>query len=179
MVSSLLARGLWALRQSELWGKSSHRSDDILLGEAQSWQECPSPFLNVPGGEGLRKTSWLVGLGGYRVSSARLGIVRRNQVVLGFVFCCLLVFAFYVEKLQAQQGDKIEDWQDFFMTFSIFKILAILVIWSPATQDPLVIHLPFNVCGHLPPAHRCLEVKYSTLNPAPSSLHLNFLFSPS
>lgn len=50
-----------------------------------------------------------MGLGGYRVSSARLGIVRRNKVVLGFVFCCLLVFAFYVEKLQAQQGDKIED----------------------------------------------------------------------
>lgn len=70
------------------------------------------PFLNVPGGKGLCKTSWLVGLDGYRVSSAMLGIVRSNQViyVLGFVFCCcLLGFAFYVKKLQAQQGDKIEE----------------------------------------------------------------------
>lgn len=25
------------------------------------------------------------------------------------VMCCLLVFAFYVEKLQAQQGDKVEE----------------------------------------------------------------------
>lgn len=53
-----------------------------------------------------------MGLDGSRVSSAMLGIVRSKQViyVLGFVFCCcLLGFAFYVEKHQAQQGDKIEE----------------------------------------------------------------------
>lgn len=51
-----------------------------------------------------------MGLDAYRVSSARLGIVRSNKVIyiLGLMLCCcLLVFAFYVEKLQAQQGDKI------------------------------------------------------------------------
>lgn len=43
---------------SELWEKSFHGSVwPSVLGEAQSWHKCSSPFPNVPGGKRLRKTS--------------------------------------------------------------------------------------------------------------------------
>lgn len=38
--------------------------------------------------------------------------------ITGFVICCcLFVFDFYVEKHQAQQGEKVEERQVLFMTF--------------------------------------------------------------
>lgn len=42
-----------------------------------------------------------------------LGIVRNIKVIYvsGFVFCCLFVFVFCVEKLRAQQGDRAEEWK--------------------------------------------------------------------
>ena len=54
------------------------------------------------------------------ISSATLGIVRNTKVIYitGFVICCcLFVFDFYVEKHQAQQGEKVEERQVLFMTF--------------------------------------------------------------
>lgn len=68
---------------------------------------CPRP--GCPGGEGCGEPAgWLLAVQG---SWAGLGTVRniKGIYVSGFVFCCLLVFAFYVEKLQAQQGDRAEE----------------------------------------------------------------------
>lgn len=115
-------------------------------------------------------------------------------------FFKFLLFAFYLEQLQAQWGGKAENEKSLcdlhqmcmsfaglpsgcyslspslFCAFSISKVPALLVVQSHPTQDLSVtkpMYLSLDVPGHLPLSHICLEWKCPTRGAASSS-HLRF-----
>lgn len=115
-------------------------------------------------------------------------------------FFLFLLFAFYLEQLQAPRGGEAENEKSLcdlpqmcmsfaglpsgcyslsrslFCAFSISKVPALLVVQSHPAQDLLVtkpMYLSLDVSGHLPLSHICLEWKCPTLGAASSS-HLCF-----